>query len=226
MQAVILVAGRGTRMGDLTENTPKPMLKIKDKPILEHKLKGLPKEIDEVILIVGYKKEIIKDYFGDTYGNIRIRYIEQFELDGTAGAIKLAEKYVHDRFLVLMGDDLYAQDDLNRLMKYNFALLTYKTKQAQQFGLIEVDSNGNLLDVIERPHNKEEGLVNIGAYTISKSYFKYEMVKISETEYGLPQTLASASKKHNVKILETNKWQPIGSPSDLVEAERNIKTFL
>ncbi len=225
MQVVILVAGRGTRMGNLTDNVPKPMLKIKNKPILEYKLNSLPKEIDEVILIVGYKKEIIKNYFGNKYKGLKITYIEQTQLDGTAGAIKLAKNYLNDKFLVLMGDDLYKGSDLKKLLKYDFALLTYKTEKAQQFGLIEKDGGGNLLNIKERPHDKKVGLVNIGAYVISQPYFEQKMIKISESEYGLPQTLVSMKDKFNIKILNTKKWQSIGSSSDLKEAQNVVDFF-
>jgi len=133
---------------------------------------------------------------------------------------------LEDRFLVLMGDDLYKKEDLKRLLKNKFAILTYETENARQFGFIEMDSDGNLLNIKERPHNENRRFVNIGAYVISKSYFKQEMVKISDSEYGLPQTLVSMKDKCDIRILKTKNWQPIGSPSDLKKAEKVINNFI
>lgn len=225
MQTIILVAGRGTRMNHLTDNIPKPMLIIDGKPLLEYKLDSLPQEINEVVLVVGYKKEVIKNYFGDIYKGLKITYVEQQQLNGTAGAIQSAKSYLKDTFLVLMGDDLYHKEDLDRLLKYKFSILTHETKEASQFGIVEVDSKGNPISIMEKPHNKTEGLVNVGAYTISQSYFKQDMVKISETEFGLPQTLISMKDMHDIKIIKTNSWQPIGSLLELKKAKEVIRDF-
>ena len=102
MKCIILAAGFGTRMGELTKKVPKPMLLIKNKPKLAWTIGMLPESIDEVILVVGYLKEKIIDYFGDFYGGKKIKYLEQKELNGSAGAIALAEKFIDEgeRFLV------------------------------------------------------------------------------------------------------------------------------
>src|SRR3989344_8278550 len=99
MQAVMLAAGRGPRMVALTGEVPKPMLPVEGRPLLEYKLDALPDEIDEVILVIGYQGGVIRKHFGERYGNKRIQYVEQKELNGTAGARWSAPSPFHDRFL-------------------------------------------------------------------------------------------------------------------------------
>ena len=77
MQAVIMAAGEGRRMRPLTLELPKPLIKVAGKPILEHILDALPPEIDEVILVVGYKADMVKQHFGDSYHGRHIRYVYQ-----------------------------------------------------------------------------------------------------------------------------------------------------
>ncbi len=226
MYCVILVAGLGTRMGALTKDCPKPMLKIKDKPKLAYSIEMLPDEITDVVLVVGYLKEQIIDYFGNNFDRKNIHFVEQKEFNGTAGAVSLVRDIVNDKTLVIMGDDLYCKKDLKKLMQYNQSLLAYETNQAERFGLVDVDKDNNLLNVIERPHDKIKGLVNTGAYVLSKEYFDVEMVQISQKEYGLPQTLVSMYPEVKTKVVTTKKWQSIGSPEDLEIAQIRIDEFI
>ena len=228
MNCIILVAGLGIRMGELTKNCPKPMLKINGKPKLAYSIEGLPEEITRVVLIVGYLKEQVMDFFGGSYAGKEIIYTEQRKFNGTAGAVELTRELMEGRgkFLVTMGDDLYDKKDLEKLLQEDQSLLAYETNQADQFGLVDVDKEGSLISVVERPHNKKNGLVNTGAYVLSAEYLKTPMILISDTEYGLPQTLVSMYPEHKTKVVVTNKWQSIGSPKDLKIAEERIGEFL
>jgi len=107
MQAVILAAGEGIRLRPLTLDKPKPLVKIDGKTLLEHNLDQLIGLIDEVILIIGYKGDMIKEYIGSEYQSMKIKYIEQKEQLGTGHALMQAKKLIKGKFLVLMSDDLY-----------------------------------------------------------------------------------------------------------------------
>ena len=224
MQCVILAAGLGTRMGNLTKDCPKPMLPINGKPKLAHTINMLPQNISEVIIVVGYLQEKIREYFGDHYDGKRITYVTQECFNGTAAAVHLVRGHVSDRFMVIMGDDLYSRDDLELLLDHDYALLTYHTNDAQRFGIVTKNEDDFLEEVVERPHDHVDGLINIGAYMISKGFFDVPRVPISEKEFGLPQTLAAMHA--SVHVCTADKWQSIGSPEDLKNAENVIHDFI
>lgn len=225
MQAVILAAGRGVRMGKLTENCPKPMLLLSGKPMLEWKLEMLPEAIDEVIFIVGYLSDQIEKYFGAEWKGRKIRYVRQEKLDGTGGAMMLVKEILHGPTLVMMGDDLYHSEDLSDLTRETSAVLGLEVNNAEQYGLLETDEAGNLLKITERPHGFETGIVNAAAYLLDMRYFSYPPVKFCETEYGLPQTLALMGRDAPVRVLKARAWQPIGKPEDIEKGEAFLKKY-
>ena len=216
-------------MGDLSKKRPKQMLDIQGKPKLAWTLESLPDEIDEVILIVGYLKEKIIDYFTSEYKGKKIKYLIQEDLNGSAGAILLAEDLIakDERFLVLMGDDFYLKKDLEKLIKEDWALLAFETDEAENFGLVSLDEQDYLKGVVERPHNFKSGLVNTGAYILQKEYFKTAMVKITQKEFGLPQTMIKMSQEKGIKIkvLKTKMWLAIGDPKSLELAQKKVFDF-
>mgnify|MGYP001607397741 FL=1 len=226
MQAIILAAGRGTRMGELTKEIPKPMLKIKNKPILEYKLNALPEEITEVIFVIGYLGDAIKNYFGDFYNGRKIRYVIQEDINGSGAAVHLAKDILKDRFLVMMGDDLYHKNDLKKIIKHNLAVLAREVEDPSHFGIIEVDSNGNLINIIEKPKESKNKLVNIGVYMLNKKFFDYDMAYTDSGETNLPLTIAKMSAYHTIKIEKASHWFAIGYPEDLKKAEKIIYKFI
>lgn len=213
-------------MKNLTDEIPKPMLLIKNKPILEYKLNALPDEIDEIIFVVGYRRGKIEEYFGDNFRGKKITYAVQEELNGTGGAVDLVRDLVGENFLVMMGDDLYHKEDVKNILKYRNAILASETDNPSQFGVFKIDKEGHLLEIVEKPINPPSNLINTGLYVLTKDFFDYDLVPISETEFGLPQTLAKMARDFPVKIVRTDKWQPIGNPEELQEAEKLLDNFL
>src|SRR3989338_8305110 len=113
MQAIILAAGRGERMGALTDNTPKALLEVAGKTLLEHKFDALPYDVDEIILIVVYMGSKILDRFNGRYKDKHILYVEQENpKGGTAEALWNAKSVLHDSFLVMNRDGIYALEDM------------------------------------------------------------------------------------------------------------------
>lgn len=226
MQIVILAAGRGTRMKDLTDNVPKPMLKINGKPILAYKLEALPSEIDEVIFVVGYLGNLIQQFFGNTYAGKKISYVVQEELNGTGGALELAKDFLAEDFLVMMGDDLYMRSDIERCLKNDLAVLGLEVDSPNKFGIIALNSQGNLQEIVEKPEIPGPALANIALYKLNKKFFDYPMTSIGNGEYGLPQALALMAKDYPVKVEKATGWMPIGSPEDLEKAGKVIHKFV
>jgi NDP-sugar pyrophosphorylase family protein len=232
MQSVILAAGRGTRMTELTTAIPKPMLDVAGKTLLEHKFDAMPDEIDEVILIVGYLGSVIHDRFGGIYGNKRLLYVEQETLNGTAGALWCAKDILKDRFLVMMGDDIYAKEDVVECIgKTQWALLVQALPELYRAGHVELDAEGNIGNIIESSKEdetrKESGIASTNMYMLDTRLFTCPLIPkhAGSLEFGLPQTVVAASKQLGVRFepVFTDKWIQITAPKDLVMAAEMLK---
>lgn len=226
MQAIILAAGKGTRMRPLTYDIPKPMILIQRKPVLEHTLSFLPEEIDEVIFVINYLGKHIKKYFGKEWQGRKIKYVFQAELNGTGGALHTCKKLVRGKFLVLMGDDLYFKKDLKKMMKENLAILAQEVEDPSRFGVLKTDEDGKLIEIVEKPKMEGAGLVSTNAFILDKNFFNYDLVQITDTEFGLPQTVALMAKDHPVKVMKTNHWMAVGCPEDVEKANKEIQKFI
>ncbi len=230
MQCIILAAGYGSRMGDLTQTMPKPMLRIKGRPLLEYKVHVLPQDVTEIIFVVGHMCDHIMNYFGSHYAGRTVRYALQSEMRGTADALAAARHLIRsDRFMVLMGDDLYVRDDLAELARHRLAILGHNHDNAQGKGVIIADEDGRLVSVRENFPEQRAGLVNAGAYMLTQDFFAYTPANANNghaQEVGLPQTLAQMTDKHDVMIHRATAWLPITAPHDLARAEARIHEFL
>jgi len=222
MQAVILAAGLGTRMGELTKNTPKPLLKIADKTLLEHNLTAMPDEIDEVILVVGYLKEQIKSFIGPQFLGKKITYIEQKELRGTAHALSMCKGLLRDRFLVIMGDDVYYGKDLAELIRSSLSILVWEIKNNDlkdgRHAIVKMNGDGELLDIIERQPASKGTMVNAAAYVLNTDFFKYPMLPAGNRtmEFGLPQTFLQMIRNGaKMNVVKATFWHKVASPEDL-----------
>lgn len=217
MKAVILVAGKGKRMGGLTEEKCKPLLPYMGRSLLVHKLEALPEEVSEIILIIGYLGEQIKKEVGDTFDGRKVRYVEQKELLGTAHALWQCREHLSEDFLVLMGDDIYTKTDLKTLVSgKEWKILAFDSDTHMSGGKIVLDEGNNLVDIQEDftgeiPYT----LVYTGACYLTPEIFDTEMVMLENGEYGLPQTIASCVGSREVKIVKTKDWTRITSPEDL-----------
>lgn len=212
-------------MEHLTSLVPKPMLKIGVKSLLEHKIDRLPAIIDEVIIVVGYKAESIKGYFGDFHNGRKIKYVYQDKLDGTGKTLWCAKPLLGDHFIVMNGDDIYAEKDILECLKFNFAILAKRCMDAEQGARIILNEESKLKDIVElhdqKSDHKKSELINTGVYVLSKKFFDYELVKLpSKEEWGLPQTVVSLAKDYPVEIVVTDFWIPLTSPVDLKIAEK------
>ena len=223
MQAVILAAGRGTRMGALTDSTPKPMLQVAGKTLLEHKFDALPPDVDEIILVVGHMGGVIQSHFGGSYGNKRILYVEQENPQGgTAEALWLARDFLHDKFFVMNGDNVYAAEDMVECAKYEWAVLVQKKEHMGRAANVVVNKQSRVVAVVENVTDSESpGLINTALYVLDMRIFDYPPVPKAEgsTELGLPQTMMQAAKDVSIQAVEASLWIEIKVPEDLQKAE-------
>jgi NDP-sugar pyrophosphorylase family protein len=222
MQAVILAAGLGTRMQNLTKNVPKALLKTGDTMLIEYKLKNLPEEVDEAVIVIGYLGDKIRAALGKEYGGRPITYVEQKELKGTGHALFLCEPVLKGKFLVLMGDDLYKKEDLEEVVKYPLAILAWRLPDGgggTRWGEIVRGERGELLDILEKRPAREGMFVNTGAYSLDGRIFDYPLQPAGNgaDELGLPQTILFMAKSggEEVRIVEASWWKNITEPADL-----------
>jgi bifunctional UDP-N-acetylglucosamine pyrophosphorylase/glucosamine-1-phosphate N-acetyltransferase len=220
MQAVILAAGRGTRMNHLTKDMPKPMLNIGRMNLIEWKIEALPEEIDEVVLVIGYLGEQIKKHFGNNFAGKKIIYIEQKKLNGTGGALFLAKSLLKDKFLVMNGDDVYSKEDANRMIENGWSILAKKADGKVRGAKIVVSGSQTIKEIIENVELKTGDWNNAGMYVLGREIFNYPLVKIQNGEFGLPQTIALAAKDIPVRIMPAKRWLQVTCPEDIPKVEK------
>lgn len=172
MQAIILAGGFGTRLKSVVQDLPKPMALINGKPFLEYIFKYLKKQgIKEVILSVFYKKEVIKEYFKDSFDGINIIYNEEKEPLGTGGAIKDALKFVNDEVYVLNGDTFFDIDLKKMFLKESKICIALKQMQEfDRYGAVNIDKFSYISSFEEKAY-KKQGLINGGIYLLKKDLF-------------------------------------------------------
>ncbi|MFH0891385.1 MAG: nucleotidyltransferase family protein [Candidatus Falkowbacteria bacterium] len=220
MQAVILAAGRGTRLRPLTYHVPKPMVKAAGKNLIEHNLDRLPEEINEIIFVVGYLGEQIMNHFGYEFGGRKISYVKQQKLLGTGHAIHACREKLGERFLVIMGDDIYGYGDAERCLKHEQCILAREASGKFSGGRVVLDNAGRLADIIEGAHNKSRALANAAMYVLNKKIFDYDLVPVHDgREYGLPQTIARMARDWPVGIEKTTDWLQVSDLPSLKRAE-------
>ena len=211
-------------MKELTEGTPKPLLQVAGRALLEYEFDSLPDEVDEVILVVGYLGGMIHDAFGPEYYGKRILYIEQEELNGTAGALWLAKDILKDRFLVLMADDIYARADVAKAASAkNWTMGVQQLDAIEEGGEVMVDKSGHITEIVEGEHSGKLGLISTNLFGLDTRIFDIKPVLKApgSDEFGLPQTALAASDKLKIPLeaIPSVGWIKITAPKDLQKAE-------
>ena len=222
MKAVILAAGEGTRMRPLTETTPKPLIDLNGKTIIERIIESLPDEITEVVLVVEYKKEKIKDFLGNNFLNKKITFVNQGEKRGTFGALYSTKDIFQqgERFIVLNADDIHDKDELTEYLKYPRSFGVQKMVMPNYYN---VKSENGLVVGFERQteEQKQNGaMVATGVYVLDTNIFNHNGIQVFGGEYGLPQTIMDQKSEFPIFTVETTKWIPINTFDDLEKAKK------
>ena len=250
MKAVILAAGKGTRMGELTSELPKPMLRVQAKPILEHIIDGLiGAGVREIFIVTGFRAEVIEGYFGDGQKwGVKISYGRQVIQDGTGKAPELAKNFVGvSPFFLTYGDILVAPETYQRMIRrYNegyFAGVVTVTgsEDVTKGGLFFFDSQFCLKHLVEKPSLAEveqlrrddwlkPGLpawYNAGIYIFRPSLFEYTagLKKSARGEYELTDAVRGLMEGHHpLAGLEIQgRWVDVRDPGVLASLEREAK---
>ena len=172
MQAIVLAGGLGTRLRSIVKDVPKPMAPIGDKPFLAFVLEYLKKQgVNEIILSVSYKYEVIQNYFKNRFCGMYIVYNVEKELLGTGGAIRDALKFVDDEAYVLNGDTFFDIDLKELSLEQNKICIALKQmKNFDRYGSININNRGFVVSFEEKVY-KTKGFINGGIYHIKKGIF-------------------------------------------------------
>lgn len=218
MQAVILAAGKGTRMEPLTLTRPKVLLKVAGRTMLEHNLEQLVGLVSEVIIVIGYKGEMIRKQIGDSFKGIKVSYVWQRVQNGTGGALMLCEKKLKEKFLVLNGDDFYSAKDIKKCSKYKYCVLGAKVKDPSKWGIFTV-RNSKVVGLVEKPKSSSSRWANTAFYVLDKAIFKFKLKKSKRNEYELTDYISYLAKEQEVHFEEVKDyWLPVGYPWHILEA--------
>ncbi len=230
MKAVVLAAGKGTRLRPLTSNRPKSLLPIGGAPLLSHLLKGLKGAgIKEVLIVTNFKEEMIKGFYQQNpINNLSVNFIKQEREVGTADAFKTARKYVSEEFLGIYGDLFISHNVLDRVLKCHNKgenlICSVHVDNPSRYGVIKIE-NDRVVDIVEKPRPGEEPshLANAGIYVLNNKIFEYidETTPSEREEYEITDTLRAMVRKGEViKNIEINRdqWLDVGLPWSLLEA--------
>jgi UDP-N-acetylglucosamine diphosphorylase / glucose-1-phosphate thymidylyltransferase / UDP-N-acetylgalactosamine diphosphorylase / glucosamine-1-phosphate N-acetyltransferase / galactosamine-1-phosphate N-acetyltransferase len=247
MKAVILAAGKGTRMGGLTSEIPKPMLRVHGKPILEHIINGLKRAgISEFFIVTGWHAEIVENYFGDgSRFDIKVQYGRQVVQDGTGKAPEVAKSFVgSDDFVLTYGDILVKPDTYKQMLaRYReqpvSGLLTCTgSEDVTRGGLLFFDKTFCLCKLVEKPNPAQlealrgEGYLkpgdtawyNAGVYIFKPVLFDFtaRLEKSPRGEYELTDAIiAMLTSGHRFAGLEIQgRWVDVRDPEVLASLEK------
>jgi len=223
-KAVILAAGEGKRLRPFTETMPKVMLPVANKPLLEYVFDATRKSgISEIIVIVGYKKEVIMEHFED-YEDVKITYVTQEKQLGTAHALLQAKKHIKDAFIVLAVDNIIDSGSIAKLMKdqSEYSLLIKEHPHPSKYGVVFVE-NRNISRIVEKPKEDIGKYISTGIYKLPHSVFTDIERCTSEGAHALSSVIQSLIEKgKHINTLLAKSWMDIVYPWDLITVNETM----
>lgn len=220
MQCVILAAGKGTRLRPLTDSTPKPLVKVAGKSLLDHIVESLPSAVDELILVTGYLEDKIREHCGDVFHGRKVTYVHQAEQRGTGHALWLCKDLIKGRFLFMFADDLHGANDIARAASYTRSMLTLTTENPERFGIVVRHPDGTLAQMIEKPEHPPSNLASTGVMVLDEHIFDFELKIEKNGEFYLTDVIAEYAKEYPIAVVEQSLWIPVGYPEDIEKAEQ------
>ncbi len=223
MKAVILAAGEGLRLRPFTEDKPKVMLPVANKPILHHVIDSIKKtSINEIIVIIGYQKNKILQYF-DKIPDLKLDFIEQKNQLGTAHALLTAESKVDDDFIVVFGDNLIGSNSLQQLIdskNQNGLLITHHVHPSK-YGVVGIKGK-NVETISEKPEDKTSQYIATGVYKFQKSIFNSITTCVDHGDLGLTAVIQQLiSEGNSIGTVKTTEWSDVVYPWDLLSVNEH-----
>jgi len=227
MKAVILAAGRGTRMKELTKNVPKPMIEVNGFPFLQYLFDNLKKAgFTDIGIVVSWKKEVIGEWAEEN--GTKVKIIEQGEPLGTGHAVQSVEKWTgNEDFIVVNGDNLYSEDDMKKMGKEDEFCYVGGMEGLDQTKLgALVTEDGKLVHIVEKPEKPISKLSSVGVYKFTPEIFdKLRMIKKSSRgEYEITDAIELLCREGKVKACRINDyWIDFTKPEDIEKVEEFLK---
>lgn len=229
MKAIILAGGLGTRLRPLTENTPKPLLPIKGRPIIEHAILNFKRHgILDIVLSIGYLADKVKAYFGDGSGlGVKISYAVEESPLGTGGALKAAMGEMSETFVAINGDNLADFDwtgiiETHKKNNAKITLALYPVEDVSQYGIARL-AGEKILEFVEKPapDKAPSNLNNAGGYVFEPDALEILPDGISSIERDCFEKLAEAGVIFS--HLHKSQWFPTDTLEKYLRAERGWK---
>lgn len=212
MDAILLAAGLGTRLRPHTLTTPKPLLAVQGRPILDWTIGALPAEVDRLLVVTHYLAEQIDTYLA-TQPFIRDWVtIPQGTPRGTGDALKKCQPHVtSDRFLVINGDDLFGAADLASLAHTPAGVICQEVAEPKKWGIAYLKDDGTLEKLVEKPDIPGPRLANTGAYLFPRSVFNLEIGLSPRGEYEITDYVSQLAAAGPFHVIQSTFWFPIGN---------------
>ncbi len=234
MKAIIPLAGRGTRLRPHTHLTPKPLMKVAGKPVMSYILDDLRDlGITEIVFVVGYLQDVIRDYIAQEYPDLDAHFVEQEVQDGTAGAINLAAPFVDEDVLIVFVDTLFDADlQIARALEPEWAGVIWakEVEDYQRFGVIVTDDEGAMTRIVEKPSEPVSKLANIGLYYIRDHALLFEGVRHvlasdpgPSGEYYLTDAFQyMVDRGSRIRTAPVAGWYDCGKTDALLDTNRHL----
>ena len=231
MKVIIPLAGKGTRLRPHTHITPKPMLRIAGKPVIDYVMEDLQKlgGVEEVIYITGHLKEKVEDYARSKYP-FRSVFVEQKEQRGTADAIALARPYVDQPVMIIFVDTIFDADlSVIKKTKADGIIWVKEVEDYQRFGVVVSDKDGNMTKIVEKPKDPISKRANIGLQYIENWKLMFDGIDHvmrqppNKGEFYLTDAFQyMVDKGAKLKVIDVEGWYDAGKLDTLIETNRII----
>jgi NDP-sugar pyrophosphorylase family protein len=211
MDAVILAAGLGTRLRPHTEKTPKPLLAVQGRPILDWTLGALPRSVDRVIIVTHYLAAMVDEYMRKQTHFRDWVTVPQGDPQGTGDAFRKCQAHIRsDKVMVINGDDLFGAADFAKLADCPAGVICTEVNEPKKFGIAFLNPDGTLEKLVEKPDLPGPQLANTGAYLFPRDVFEIEITRSPRGEYEITDYVSKLAAKRPFHVVRSTFWFPIG----------------